>query len=93
MDSKHGGGYFKFWMTPLNDFNRGEIHEGTGTCHANNEMLLIMQKDLKELKLIMQDTHNIEGKCSGMKTMLFLNIFFFIFVVVLLIMGVFITAT
>ena len=92
MDNIHGCGYFKFWIPSPNDFNKGEIFEGVGTCQANYELLLTMQKELTDLKLQLQKTHKTKEKFWGMKTICFLNMFFFICVVVVLIMGVVLAA-
>lgn len=92
MDNRRGCVYFKFWTPSLNDFNRGEMFEVVGTCHANYELLLTMQKDLTYLKLLMQKTHKTKGKCSGMKTIVFLNTLFFICAIVVLITCVVLTA-
>ena len=68
------------------------MFEVVGTCHANYEMLLTMQKDLTNLNLLMQKAHKTKGKCSGMKTIMFINMLFFICAIVVLIMGVVLTA-
>ena len=91
MDSRHGYGYFKFWIPSPNDFNKGEIFEGVGTCQANYELLLNIQKELTDLKLLMQNAHKTMRKCSCMK-ICFLSMFFFICAIIVLIMGVILAA-
>ena len=91
MDSRHGCDYFKLWMPSLNDFNKGEIFECVGTCQANYELLLNMQKELTDLKLLMQKTHKTMGKCSGMKICV-LSMFFCICAIIVLIVGVILAA-
>lgn len=77
MDSKHNCCYFKFQIPSPNDFNRGVIFNGLGTCQANYELLMSIQKDMKELKSMMQKVQQNRVKCKCLKTILFLNIFFF----------------
>lgn len=92
MDSKHGCGYFKFWIPSPNDFNRGAIFDGIRTCQANSELLMSMQKDMKEMKSIMQKAQQNRVKCSAVNVILLLNLVFFICAIVVSIIGVVIAA-
>ena len=92
MDSKHGCGYFKFWIPSPNDFNRGAIFDGIRTCQENYELLMGMQKDMKEMKSIMQKAQQNRVKCSAVNVILFLNLVFFICAIVVSIIGVVIAA-
>ena len=56
MDSKHGCGYFKCWIPSPNNFNGGVIFNGLGTCQANYELLMNMQKHMQDFKSMMQKT-------------------------------------
>ena len=82
MDSKNGCAYFKFWMPSSNDIDRGVIFAGLGTCQANYELLMSMQKDMMDLKSLMQKAQQNGVKCNYIKTMLFLSMFFLICVAV-----------